>query len=273
MANRINKKYFLFAWIALIFACFVENVFDIYQVALSLKGSGSVQILLFILEILAFDGVVPTVIVWVCTLIVWRIGFSRYVRFMSVKDFSTLAMFSVAAVKLLTGIIDAFAILNGNVAIVTDTVLYPLLLTGALFAMYFLVLAPRYSLNPVEKFNSFKVWFTVYFAVYGLLTVFGNAFTIALCDGSADSMDIVQLLNSMGYVVNTTSVQKGSSIAALIIYFLYLIAFIVVIEVYRKKVKIYRNGNANADYTVKPEPEVQETADKKNDSVFDEFDI
>jgi len=183
MANaKINKKYYPIIWIALLIACFARNAYQIYLTVTMSEPAGSLSVFVMIIRYMLSYGVVPMAIVFLCALVVWQIGAARYVRCIPRNDFCYLAMAATAAVKFLVGIIEIFSILEPSIAVISSTVLEFTLLTGAMLALYFFVIAKMYNLNPVEKYNSFKMWSIVYMVALGILVISENAIYISVVD-------------------------------------------------------------------------------------------
>lgn len=295
MQNKINKKYYVWIWLGLIFASYVRNIYSIYSDISDLVGTASrVQAVSETFFIIFDYGVIPALVTFVCSLITYYIMARRHSNYISRNDFCYSVMTFVAAERVVAGVIDAFSILSLPMHIVTATVLDVLLLPGAMLAMYF-VLAKAYKFNPVEKRNSFTVLSIVFMIVLGL-SVFGNNFTIvALGSNSEVSQELIDYLRQMGYEVSslTTSVQVYSSVSAIVIYVAYLIADIVIATLLKKNASEYQDDDTREAYFARhpkesnrapyemredvdstfDEFEKQHTDKKDNDHVFDEFDI
>lgn len=291
MANsKINRKYYPIIWIALLIACFVRNAYQIYLSVVTAEPASSLTVVVDVFRFALSYGVVPMAIVFLCAIVVWQIGAARYVRCIPRNDFCYLVMSAAAAVKFLVGIIEIFSILNPYVSVITSTVLEFALLTGVMIALYFLVIAKWYRLNPVEKYNSFKMWSIVYMVVLGLLIISENSIYISAAGGSAFFVSFWQIMHEMGYTIIVTSIQVAASIAAICIYFAYLIAVIVIAELLRKKAELFRNPETRGDYYDQFDNRAyklrndadsvfedagarDKNASKPDDKVFDEFDI
>ena len=296
MQNKIDRKYYVWIWLGLIFANYIRNVYGIYQDINVLIGEASrTQIVADVFIMIFSYGVIPAVETFVFTLILYYITARRHSNYVSRTDFCYIVMTFVAGERAVAGLIDAFSILSANMHIVTATVLDVLLLPGAMLLMFFLM-AKHYKFNVVEKRNSFTVMSVAFFVVLGLI-VFSNNFTIVfLGSGGEYSKELIEYLRQMGYSVNalTSTIQVYSSISAIVIYIAYLIADIVIASLMKKNASEYQDedtreaffakhpgARAGAPYTRRDdvdstfeEFEKQHT-DKKGDDdhVFDEFDI
>ena len=184
-ANKVNKKFFVWIWLALVLACFMRNAFNIYASVVGIEEPSRIGIFIEVIRIIFAYGAIPAVVTFVCALVVWQIGFSRFVRCVSRNDFCYIVMAFTAAVRFLVGIIEIFSILDPNVYAFTSSVLDFVLLTAAMLVMFFCVLCRNYHFNPVEKYNAFKLWSIIYMVVAGLLVFVENIAIALLFDGSA----------------------------------------------------------------------------------------
>lgn len=293
--GKINRKYYVLIWAALIVACFVRNAYGIYLDAISIEEPSRIVITITVVRILFVDGVLPAAIAFVCAFVVWQIGAYRYVRCVPRNDFCYLAMAFTAAVKFVVGILEIFSILEPDISCFTSTVLDTALLTGAMLAMFFFVINKWYKLNPVEKYNAFRIWSTVYMVVAGLSVLGSNGAILLFADAGSMSDEILKLLIEIGYIIN--DVQVAMSITAICIYFAYLVAVIVLGELMRKQSNKFRNPETrgefyaqydNRAYTMRSDAErvFEEydastsggapsggTSKKEEEHVFDEFDL
>ncbi|MDE5601693.1 MAG: hypothetical protein K2J16_04270, partial [Clostridia bacterium] len=197
VTDKINKKYFGIAWIALILACFIRNIFSIYWDISSIAEPSRVIILRTILSVIFSYGVIPAVVTFVCAIVVWYIGFYKYVRFISRRDFCTLVMTFTAAARVVVGLIEVFAILDTDVYVFTSNVLDFTLLSAAMLTMFLVVINKRYKLNPVERYNAFKLWSMVYMIVAGLSVFLGNGIMLMLADPNELNSEIMELLSQL----------------------------------------------------------------------------
>lgn len=293
ITDKISRKYFGLAWLALFLTCLVRNIYGIYLDISSITEPGRAAVIWAVISIV-LDGAIPAVVTFVCALVVWQIGFYKYVRFISRNDFCTLVMFFTSAVKFVIGIIEAFAILDPDVYVFTSTVLDIALEAGAMLAMFFLVIPRMYRPNPVEKYNAFKMWAIVYMIAAGLAVLGQNVLILMLSDGSSFSKGFLSVLNEYGYQVNAvfSDIQIASSAIAVVIYLAYLAAIIVLGEMMRKKSRMFQDPETRGDYydesysnifsgrsdTDRTFPDVFDELDpnddgSKDDKVFDEFDL
>ncbi len=289
--DKIEKKYYAAVWVALIVACFVRNAYGIYVYCAGITEISALRIVTALISIVFFEGAVPALVTFLFAWIVWRVGIMRYVRCISRKDFCCLVMGFTAASRFLVGIIDIFSVLETNVHIFASGVLDIATLTAALLIMFFAVIVKFYRFNPVEKYNSYKLWATVYMVVAGLAVVGQNGLVLLLSDGSPASAEMLNLLYQMGYTlqVGFTDVQIAASITAMCVYFVYLAVVIILGERLNKQAKLFRDPETRGDYYEKNydrgynmrsdadavfggyDSEKQEQDSK--DNVFDEFDI
>ena len=287
--GKLNAKFYPIIWVALLIACLVRNAYVIYANVTAMEFSGAAFVFVSIIKYLAVYGIVPTAIVFLCAFVVWQIGAARYVRCISRNDFCYLVMAMTAVVKFAVGIIEIFSILEPQIYSVTSTVFDFAFLTGAFLALYFFVIAKQFRFNPVEKYNSYRLWFSVYMVVAGISVLFENVAILSVTDGSSFSALIFEILAEQGISLVITEVEIGASIAAICIYFIYLIAVIVLGELLRKQSDKFRNPETrgefyeqydNRAYTLRRDADsVFDDASskggkkKEEENVFDEFDL
>ena len=94
--NKLNPKYYGLIWLGLFFATFVCNFYDFFTTA-SLLAAGSaelssINIAINVVEMIFGDVIVPSLLVVLFAFIVYQMGFSRYVRCISRKDFVYFVM-------------------------------------------------------------------------------------------------------------------------------------------------------------------------------------
>lgn len=299
MQNKIEKKYYVWIWLGLIFATFVRNIFPIYSEINNMLGEASkLATLQGVLSIVFSYGLIPAVVTFVLALILYYITARRHANYISRNDFCYWVMIFTAVPRAIAGIIESFAILNVNVYVFGSTVLDALLLPASYLTMFLWIFAKKYKLNPVEKRNSFSVLSTVYMVFYGIGVLGANLAIVALGTDKELASEVAEYLRQFGYIVNTISspLQTISSAIAICVFIVYLIAVIVIGILFRKKSEEFRNEDTRDAYFEKHpssygydrRDDVSDTFDeferkhvhKKDDSdksdggnVFDEFDI
>lgn len=299
MQNKIEKKYYVWIWLGLIFATFVRNIFPIYSEINNMLGEASkLATLQGVLSIVFSYGLIPAVVTFVLALILYYITARRHANYISRNDFCYWVMIFTAVPRAIAGIIESFAILNANVYVFGSTVLDALLLPASYLTMFLWIFAKKYKLNPVEKRNSFSVLSTVYMVFYGIGVLGANLAIVALGTDKELASEVAEYLRQFGYIVNTISspLQTISSAIAICVFIAYLIAVIVIGILFRKKSEEFRNEDTRDAYFEKHpssygydrRDDVSDTFDeferkhvhKKDDSdksdggnVFDEFDI
>lgn len=299
MQNKIEKKYYVWIWLGLIFATFVRNIFPIYSEINNMLGEASkLATLQGVLSIVFSYGLIPAVVTFVLALILYYITARRHANYISRNDFCYWVMIFTAVPRAIAGVIESFAILNANVYVFGSTVLDALLLPASYLTMFLWIFAKKYKLNPVEKRNSFSVLSTVYMVFYGIGVLGANLAIVALGTDKELASEVAEYLRQFGYIVNTISspLQTISSAIAICVFIAYLIAVIVIGILFRKKSEEFRNEDTRDAYFEKHpnsycydrRDDVSDTFDeferkhvhKKDDSdksdggnVFDEFDI
>ena len=156
MQNKIDKKYYVWIWLGLIFATFVRNVFPIYsQINGMLAKASRLSTLSGVFSIVFSYGLIPAAVTFLLALILYYITARRHVNYIGRNDFCYWVMIFTAVPRVIAGIVESFAILNPNVYVFTSTVLDALLLPASYLTMFLWIFAKKYKLNPVEKRNSF----------------------------------------------------------------------------------------------------------------------
>lgn len=274
MQNKIEKKYYVWIWLGLIFATFVRNIFPIYSEINNMLGEASkLATLQGVLSIVFSYGLIPAVVTFVLALILYYITARRHANYISRNDFCYWVMIFTAVPRAIAGIIESFAILNANVYVFGSTVLDALLLPASYLTMFLWIFAKKYKLNPVEKRNSFSVLSTVYMVFYGIGVLGTNLAIVALGTDKELASEVAEYLRQFGYIVNTISspLQTISSAIAICVFIAYLIAVIVIGILFRKKSEEFRNEDTRDAYFEKhPNSYVYDRRDDVSDT-FDEF--
>ncbi len=302
MQNKIDKKYYVWIWLGLIFATFVRNIFPIYsQINGMLAEASRLSTLSGVFSIVFSYGLIPAAVTFLLALILYYITARRHVNYISRNDFCYWVMIFTAVPRVIVGIVESFAILNSNVYVFTSTVLDALLLPASYLTMFLWIFAKKYKLNPVEKRNSFATLSTIYMIFYGIGVLGENLTIVALGADKELASELADYLSQLGYIVDTisTPLQTVSSAIAICVFAAYLVAVIVLAILFRKKSDEFRNEDTRDTYFEKHpvgygyerRDDVGDTFDeferkhvhKKDDSdddhksgggnVFDEFDI
>lgn len=274
MQNKIDKKYYVWIWLGLIFATFVRNVYPIYLDIESMMTQASrLGTLSGVFSIVFSYGLLPVVVTYLLALILYYIAARRHANYISRNDFCYWTMIFTAAERLIVGIIESFAILNANVYIVTSTVLETLLLPAAYLVMFLWIFANKYKLNPVEKRNSFAILATIYMIFYGISVLGENLLIVSIGTDKQLASELSELLSQWGYVVGaiTTPIQTVSSAIAICVFFAYLVAVIVLSVLFRKQADEFRDTDTREQYFAKhPSGNGYDRRDDVSDT-FDEF--
>ncbi|MBR4800802.1 MAG: hypothetical protein IK048_03955 [Clostridia bacterium] len=247
--NIVDRKYYALIWASLIVASLVANVYGIYLSFIEMESITRASAILAVLRAIFIDGAIPAVVCYFLAMIVYSIGLRRYVGAIPRNDFVYTVMAFTAAVRLVCGIVEAFCILVPRMYVITSAILSPLLLTVAYGVMFFFVFARRYNLNPVEKYNSFRLWATVYLVVLGLGMVLQNALYLIVFDDE----EFLALVNSAladvaGYILVRDELQIVASALALSLYAVFVTIAVVLGEIMRKQAKGFQDPNTRGDY-------------------------
>lgn len=274
MQNKIDKKYYVWIWLGLIFATFVRNVFPIYsQINGMLAEASRLSTLSGVFSIVFSYGLIPAAVTFLLALILYYITARRHVNYISRNDFCYWVMIFTAVPRVIVGIVESFAILNPNVYVFTSTVLDALLLPASYLTMFLWIFAKKYKLNPVEKRNSFATLSTIYMIFYGIGVLGENLTIVALGADKELASELADYLSQLGYIVDTisTPLQTVSSAIAICVFAAYLVAVIVLAILFRKKSDEFRNEDTRDAYFEKhPDGYGYERRDDVGDT-FDEF--
>ena len=81
MQNKIDKKYYVWIWLGLIFATFVRNVFPIYsQINGMLAEASRLSTLSGVFSIVFSYGLIPAAVTFLLALILYYITARRHVN-------------------------------------------------------------------------------------------------------------------------------------------------------------------------------------------------
>lgn len=299
MQNKIEKKYYVWIWLGLIFATFVRNIFPIYvEIGEMAKQASRLAVIQGTFSIIFMYGLVPAAMSFVLALVLYYISARRHSNYISRNDFCYWVMIFTAVPKAIAGVVECFAIIEPKVYVVTSTLLDAILLPGSYLLMFLWIFAKKYKLNPVEKSNSFSMLATIYMVFYGISVLGVNLMIVTIGSDPELAKELAETFPLLRYFINTSSspVQTISSAIAICVFIAYLIAVIVIGILFRKKSEEFRNEDTRDAYFEKHpnsygydrRDDVSDTFDeferkhvhKKDDSdksdggnVFDEFDI
>ncbi len=285
--NKLNSKFYLPIWLGLIFATVVCNFTNIYFTSSSLIAEGAslsrLDIAVSVIEMLFSDVIVPSLLTVLCAFIVYRIGFSRFVRCVSRNDFVYWVMLFISASRLLMGFVYAFAIININVYYCTTGFLSTLCNGAAMMIMFFVVFKRLYRFNPTEEYNAFRTWATWFMIGGGIEAIIGNGAVLILLDNPS----LLSELFGIDIAASGTVLTAGC-VTGMAIYLAYLIAIIVIGETLKKKSRSfldpatrgdYYDSHSSAPYSLRSDAQDVfgqvdgDAPDSSDDNVFDEFDI
>lgn len=291
--NKLNPKYYLPIWLGLFFATLICNFYDFYSVCAGLAAVGSelsrLEVTIYVVEMLFGDIIVPALLCVLFAFIVYQIGFSRYVRCISRKDFIYFVMLFISASRLLMGFVSVFGLLDENVYYCTTGFLSTLFNAAAMLVMFFVVFRRKYHFNPAEESNAFRVWATVFMIGGGIEALIGNGAVLILMDSPEFFAELYELFGIDLAFADSTALMAGC-ITGMAVYVAYLVAFIVIGELLKKKARLftdpetrgeYYDTHSTAPYTVRADAQdvfgedssAGTVGDDKDDKVFEEFDI
>lgn len=297
MQNKLDRKYYVWIWLGLIFASFIRNIYSIYSEILGDIASNYTKALMFydvIMMIISY-GLLPVVVTFVSALVLYYITARRHSNYLSRNDFCYWVMLFTIGPHVLIGIIECFAILEPAVRIgtifVADAVLYPF----AYLMMFIFIFDKQYHFNPVERNNSFSVLATIYMIFYGLEYFFGGLTIVSLGTDTSIALEVLEELLLFAPNVNVSSLIDPLTICgaiAICVFFAYLITVIVLGVRYKKQAAEFRDSDTrdayyqthqNRGYHQRDDvfdtfddfekEHVNSKDDNSSDNVFDEFDI
>lgn len=283
--DKINRKYHSLIWLGLIFATLINNFYALYYnmktVSYTANADRAIDVVVWLIE----NGI-SAALTYVFALIVFSLGFRRYVRAVSRNDFCYWVMIFTAASRFIVGLASIFAILDPNVEAFTHGVFDFTLHAVAMLVMFFVVFKRVYKFNPVEKYNSFSFWTSLYMVFLALRVVGENALILIIASGGTYASLVQEITTqTLGYAIVVNTPIKVASIMALSIYGALLVTVIVLGELMRKDAAKFRNPETREEFFEKQTvsqtsfddsfPEFSENGDNSDSdkNVFDEFDI
>ncbi len=271
MTNKINSKYNILIWLGLIFSCFIRDSYVIYSEFSALVGANATTITIQVVLTLLINGLLGAAIIYFIAFIAHMIGARRYVSCISRFDFTSIVMIAMMGSNVLLGIVDLFSLLSPMVNYFTASFGYLVALV-ALLLVYFLVIVKKYNLNPVEKYNSFKLWFTFFVVFIGFSVITQDLAILVIADlGTAPEFSeiIGELLYMYGEELVIDSFTQAVSIASICVYVAVVIGFVVMVQVFKSKASKYRSPEGRSEYY---KTHVNRPYQQRNDlNPFDEF--
>lgn len=261
MRDKIDRKYSGAIWAIVIIGYVLNNVYLFYYTFATTEfpavGAIFAKIIWAILEYI----VLPIFILSLLGSVTYSAGFRRGARFISRFDFNAHFLVSTAAVKGIVGVISIFAILVPAISYFASEFEYVLVYLMYLF-VFFKLIVKKYNLNPVEKYNAFRVWFTVYLIFAGLLVASNDLIVLTLLNNP----EFYELLYDYG--VSTIYISRADQIVSIVsisIYGVMLIVSIVMNFIFKKQAREYQDPIARSEYNEKKEQQNYEP------NPFDEF--
>ncbi len=269
--DKLNKKYYVWIWLGLIFSSAVRNVYQIYLSIVAMSGLNSASLALGIFRVIAIETLIPVVICILASYVIYYIGARRYVRCISRRDFCYWVMIFVSVTNMIMGVIEAFAILDYRVAIFCDSLFDVTLMFGAMMLLYFLVFVRRYNLNPVERERTFKFWVMPYTVVLAVYTIFGHG-SVMLVYTEGLVPELQQMLAEYGYAYVFTAEQIYASITALVFSVVDLVVMLSIMGYNKKLADGYRDPETREDYMRTHERQAYNIRDDVTNTFGEDFD-
>lgn len=269
--DKLNKKYYVWIWLGLILSSAVRNVYQMYASITLISGISNASLALNILRIVTVQTATPVVICLLASLVIYYIGFSRYVRCISRRDFCYWIMIFVSVANMLMGVIEAFAILDESVAIFCGSLFDVTVMFGAMMLLYFWIFVRKYNLNPVERERTFKFWVMPYTVVLFVYTVFGHGSVMfAYMEGMIP--EIQEMLAEYGYDYVFSAEQIYASVTALVFALIDLVVMLVIMGYNKKLADTYRDPDTREDYMRAHERKAYNVRDDVTNTFGDDFD-
>lgn len=269
--DKLNKKYYVWIWLGLILSSAVRNVYQIYLSIDAMSGLNSATLALGIFRVIVIESAIPVALCVVVSLLLYYIGYRRYVRCISRRDFCYWVMIFVSVANMIMGVIEAFAILDENVAVFCESLFDTTVMYGAMLLLYFLIFVRKYNLNPVERERTFKFWVMPYTVVLFVYTVFGHG-SVMLVYTEGLIPELQQMLAEYGYVYVFSAEQLYASIIALVFAVIDLIIMLCVMGYYKKLADKYRDPDTREDYMRAHERQAYNVRDDVTNTFGDDFD-
>ena len=282
-------------WLLMFVASMLRNIVSFIWSFDGLTQPG--EITYMVIEGVLIYGMLPTVICYVFSLVLFTMSVRRRAVFCRRNDFIYICMLFTAGAYVLMGVIECFAFLDVAVLPYTEMLLNMTVLTGAYCAMFFAVFAPK--TDPRKKYVNFTSWASVYLGLQGLLVLVSSVSFIVLFYDDAVNDAVMELMEAYyGAAVTIDSGYATAGIIALCLLAAWVIAASVVAALLSRKAKGYvPPADDGPVFTVRMQPEKEQTpfeelndapsprgggsddggappsASSDDDKVFDEFDL
>ena len=245
--RRISQKWYPAIWAVLVAASLFRNMTGIVADVSASLPDGVASVAISVIFDIILSGVLPAALCYLCGLVLFTMSARRGYMYCHRDDFIYWVMIFTAGARLVIGVAECFAFLNPVVSIYTAFTADVLVLTGAMFALFFAVL--RRYMNDRTASDLFNLYGGVYFIVQGLLTVVPCSMYLAVFGDSARSEQLREILNSIGYNISVVeSVHYESAcIAGMCIFGAWLVAYVVLAVLLREKAKKYVPPAAPSD--------------------------
>lgn len=238
--RRISPKWHSAIWALLVVASLFRNVSGIASDVVTSIPKGAVEVIVNVFVDVLFTGALPALLCFLCASVLFSMSARRGYLYCHRDDFIYIVMIFTAGARLVIGIVECFSFVQPVVAIYTSFTADVLVLTAAMFAMYFAVLKPRF-MNDRTASDLFNLYGGIYFLVQGLFTIVPCATYLSVYGDSARSAELREILSGLGYefTVAESAHFRSACIAGLVIFGIMLVAYIVLAILLREKAKKY----------------------------------
>lgn len=280
----IDRKWYGLIWAVLVVASLLRHIVAIVGGIENVAAGGAGQITLEILYALVFQGGIPALLCYFCAVIMVSMTWRRGIVYCQRNDFVYLAMIFTAAARCVMGIIDSLSFVAPVINTYTTFILDVTVHTAVMFALFFAVLKPKFLKDDRAAFQVFSQYSLIYMVFQGLNTIIPAAMFLMLGSGSQFSEELLEMLEQSGYTFMLDENVRYACIAALVIYFAWVIVCAVVALVMQNRAKKYvppaappsddgGNDGENGGSPFEDMPSAGNVGTDGNDKVFEEFDI
>ncbi len=192
--NKLDPKFYPLIWIGLVFATIFNNFYDLYYTFATMEATRLELIYTVSVELLSSVGI-PTVLCFLVPTIIYNGGAKkRGLIAIPRKDFIYITMIFMIIARVVLGVINIFNFVDENLSLYTMFSLEILIVTLAMYLMYFLVLVPKYHLNDWQKHKTFNYYAKEYIVALGivyLLSIFSILYLLFVL-GDPEIMEILE---------------------------------------------------------------------------------
>ena len=302
---KINPKYYALIWIVAVVCAFFSGIYSTIQTFIQSENI-ALTIYSTLIDI-AVGGGVNVLLTWLIAMLLYNMGAKRGLRAIPKNDFIYSIMILMSIIWFVSGILGLFCFVDPIADIYNVFVVLPILTTVLSALMFFLVYVPNY-LNPRMAKRYFDYYGKMY-VIFNAVIYFLSAFSTLISVEIVTNPTIIELIKDYYAELVSMSVSVDSFVTMLIessinfkiatslsiaITAGMIVAYVVLSKKLAKSASEYKeeapsddmnrviftdgtnfysiedlkNNPFNADASKNPFEE-----EKKDDKVFDEFDL